>query len=77
MSQPKMKATERKALLRKHMRDHFSDAGCELIDMKAGPQNYTAVRQPGTGFNVAAIYGSRMGASLGLYISKTLSQKRI
>ena len=64
MSQPKMKATERKALLRQQMKQEFNDAGCELVEMKAGPQHYTAVRQPGTGFNVAAIYGSRIGASL-------------
>lgn len=32
--------------------------------MKAGPQNYTAVRHPGEDFNVAAIYGSRKGASI-------------
>tara|TARA_R110001592_G_scaffold210521_3_gene462126 strand:+ start:35915 stop:36430 length:516 start_codon:yes stop_codon:yes gene_type:complete len=59
-----MKATERKALLRRTMRTHFETAGCELADMKAGPQNYTAIRQPGKDFNVAAIYGSRIGASL-------------
>ena len=60
----KMKATERKKLLREQMRKHFEDAGCELADMKAGPQNYTAVRHPGEDFNVAAIYGSRKGASI-------------
>lgn len=61
---PKLKATERKALLRQRMRTNFEEAGCNLADMKAGPQKYTAVRQPGTDFNVAAIYGSRLGASL-------------
>ena len=60
----KMKSGERKALLRKQMREHFTEAGCELADMKAGPQKYTAVRHPGEDFNVAAIYGSRIGASL-------------
>lgn len=60
----KMKATERKKLLREQMRKHFENAGCELADMKAGPQNYTAVRHPGEDFNVAALYGSRIGASV-------------
>ncbi len=64
MSKNKMKAGERKALLRGQMRKHFEIAGCELVDMKAGPQNYTAIRHPGSDFNIAAIYGSRKGASL-------------
>lgn len=64
MSKQKMKAGERKALLRGHMRKQFEIAGCELVDMKAGPQNYTAIRNPGSEFNIAAIYGSRKGASL-------------
>ncbi len=64
MSKPKMKATERKALLRTALRNNFEEAGCQLADLKAGPQKYTAVRQPGSEWNIAAIYGSRHGASL-------------
>ena len=60
----KLKATERKALIHQRIRDNFSNAGCELLDLKAGPQNYTAVRSPDEDFNVAAIYGSRIGASI-------------
>ena len=61
---PKMKATERKKLIRERIRNNFSTAGCELLDLKAGPQHYTAVRAPSEDFNIAAIYGSRIGASI-------------
>lgn len=46
------------------MKEVFAEEGCEMVDMKAGPQKYTAVRHPNSDWNVAAIYGSRLGASL-------------